>query len=204
MKHSNVVILTVILFAGAPARGAQTPDCSAFTWDMTRELALFGTAAVQLTSADNVASAPQIEVNTLYSVDLQPLGQVAFPHALGKPFPPESSSGGMLKLRLNTAGYYRISIDAPLWIDVLAANDVIASTGFQGRQPCRLIHKSVAWSLPAGVELIVQLAGAARDRMHLAVTPAQPPMTAATERAHATSLIDGYSKGRAHRAASQR
>ncbi len=111
-------------------------------------------------------------MDTLYEVDLHPLAEVAFAHPLGKSFPAESSSGGVLKLRVKTPGQYRISTDAPLWIDVVAGGDVVTSTGFQGRVPCTLIHKSVAWTLPGGVDLIVQIAGAARDRARFAVTAA--------------------------------
>jgi len=40
-----------------------------------------------------------------------------------------------------------------------------------GLEPCRRIHKSVEWSLPADVDLIVQITGAgAREHAKLAVT----------------------------------
>jgi hypothetical protein len=96
---------------------------------------------------------------------------VTFARPPGKSAPTATSSGGLVKLRLKAAGRYRISTDAPLWIDVIAGSDALTSSGFQGRQPCALLHKSVEWALPGGVDLIVQLSGAARDRAKLAVTP---------------------------------
>jgi hypothetical protein len=99
---------------------------------------------------------------------------VKFVHPLGKDVAAEGSSGGILKLHIDHAGRYRITLDAPLWIDVVSGNELVASTGFQGRQPCTLIHKSVEWSLPANADVVVQLAGATRPRTNLAVTAAPP------------------------------
>ena len=96
---------------------------------------------------------------------------VTFAQPPGKSAPTATSSGGVVELRLKAAGRYRFSTDAPLWIDVIAGSDALTSSGFQGRQPCALLHKSVEWALPGGVDLIVQLSGAARDRAKLAVTP---------------------------------
>ncbi len=166
------------LVASSASPAADTPDCSTFTWDMKHELALFGGKAASLASGANVAGAPQLEPDALYEVDLHPLVDVAFAKASGKVFPAGQSSGGVVKLRLKASGRYRISTDAPLWIDVIAAGDALTSSGFQGRQPCALIHKSVEWTLPGGVDLIVQLSGEARDRAKLAVTPAPSAATA--------------------------
>jgi hypothetical protein len=162
----------LLFLVASVSHAADAPDCSTFTWDMKSELALFDGTSAPLASGTNAAGAPQLEVGMLYEVDLHPLASVTFAHALGKSFPAETSSGGVLKLRVKAPGHYRISTDAPLWIDVIAGSDAVTSTGFQGRQPCALIHKSVEWALPGGVDLIVQVAGAARDRAKLAVTAA--------------------------------
>jgi hypothetical protein len=74
-------------------------------------------------------------------------------------------------VRVPAAGRYRITLDAPMWIDVIDADQPIQSTAFQRQRPCTLIHKSVEWSLPADVDLIVQITGAgAREHAKLAVT----------------------------------
>jgi hypothetical protein len=147
---------------------------------MKHELALFGGKPTSLASGAHVADAPQLDPDTLYEVDLHPLAEVAFVKPPGKVFPAEKSSGGVVKLRLKASGQYRISTDAPLWIDVITGSDALTSSGFQGRQPCALIHKSVEWTLPGGIDLIVQVSGEARDRAKLAVTPA-PSAAAAVQ-----------------------
>lgn len=170
------VVAALLLNIGS-ASAADAPDCSTFTWDMTRELALFGGAATTLPSGTDAASAPKLEVGTLYEISLHPYADVKFARPPGKTFAAGTSAGGILKLRLKAPGQYRISSDAPLWIDVVAGNETVTATGFQGRQPCTLIHKSVEWTLPAGVDLTVQIAGGARERAKLAVTAA-PSATA--------------------------
>jgi hypothetical protein len=97
---------------------------------------------------------------------------VTFAHPPAKAAPAKGGSGGVLTLRVRDAGRYRISLDAPLWIDVVIGNELATTNGFQGRQPCTLIHKSVEWSLPADANLIVQLAGPTRAQTKLAVTRA--------------------------------
>lgn len=170
MRTSCAVLLLCVLTM--PCHAADAADCSTFTWDMSKELALFAGTGKPLAVGSTATAAPEVAVDTLYAVDLHPLADVAFVHALGKSAPAEAGSGGLLKLRVAAAGRYRITLDAPLWIDVVAGNELVASNGFQGRQPCHLIHKSVEWSLPADVELIVQLAGPSHADAKLAVTRA--------------------------------
>src|SRR5262245_57528241 len=161
------------LFVFAPlCFAADAPDCSTFTWDMTHELTLFGGTAQPLASARNTGAAPQLSVDTLYAVQLHPLADVTFAHPLGKAVAADGSSGGVLKLHVQDAGLYRITLDAPLWIDVVANGELVTAKGFQGRQPCKLSHKSVEWSLPANADLVVRLDGAAREQANLAVTVA--------------------------------
>lgn len=156
----------------SPCFAADAGDCSTFTWNLTQELALFGGAATPLSAAVNAGDAPPLALDTVYDVALHPLTDVTFVHAPGKAAPADGGSGGILKLHVHDAGRYRISLDAPLWIDVVAGTELVDSNGFQGRQACQLIHKSVEWTLPADVDLFVQLAGGKRAQAKLAVTRA--------------------------------
>src|SRR6188472_4236371 len=47
--------------------------------------------------------------------------------------PAETSSGGVLKLRVKAPSQYRISTDAPFWIDVVAGSEIVTSTGQERR-----------------------------------------------------------------------
>jgi hypothetical protein len=165
-------IAALLLVFASPCFAAEAADCSTFTWNMSHELTLFAGAAKPLSSGVNAGAAPQLVLDTVYNVDLHPLSDVTFPHPLGKAAPPEGGSGGVLKLHVHNACLYRITLDAPLWIDIVAGTELVTANGFQGRQPCTLIHKSVEWSLPADVDLIVQLAGPTRAQAKLALTRA--------------------------------
>jgi hypothetical protein len=175
MYPNRLVFAALLLTLTAmPCLAADEPDCSTFTWDMSRELALFAGAGKTLAVGTTAKDAPRIDVNTLYVLDLRPLGEITLAHAPGKTFGADAvGSGGLLIVRIAAAGRYRITLDAPMWVDVINADERVQSIGFQGQKPCTLIHKSVEWSLPANVDLIVQVTGGgAREHAKLAVTPA--------------------------------
>ena len=56
-------------------------------------------------------------------------------HASGKTFAGDGA-GGLLTVRVPVAGRYRITLDAPMWLDVINADSPIESTAFQGQKPC--------------------------------------------------------------------
>ncbi len=63
------VAAALVLGIGS-ASAADVPDCSTFTWDMTRELALFAGAATALSSGADAATSPKPEVGTLYEISI--------------------------------------------------------------------------------------------------------------------------------------
>lgn len=167
------VLLCLVARTSLPA---DAPDCSTFSWDMSHELELFAQPGTPLEVGTNAESAPGIDVDTVYALTLYSLHDVRLARAPGKTFTTGRGIGvgGVLILRVSTAGRYRISLDAPLWIDVIDAGQQIESTASQGHRPCTLIHKSVEWPLPANVDLVVQVTGDARRHAKLAVTSVPP------------------------------
>jgi hypothetical protein len=166
------IVVSVVYLMSLPCHAADA-DCTAFTWDMTHELQLFADAGMPLVTGTTEQGAPRVEVDTLYAVDLHPLGDVVLAHAPGSRVAADAGARGLLALRVPAEGRYRISLDAPMWIDVIRAGQPIISTAFQNGGTCRVIHKSVEWSLPAGGDLVVQLAGSPKDHAKLAVTRVQ-------------------------------
>jgi hypothetical protein len=65
--------LFALLFVLTSPCFAADADCSTFTWNMTHELTLFSGAAKPLSSAAGADPAPQLELDTLYAVELHPL-----------------------------------------------------------------------------------------------------------------------------------
>jgi hypothetical protein len=67
-------------------------------------------------------------------------------------------------------GTYRISVDQPAWIDLVAEGRMIGSADFQARPGCLAPHKIVQYLLPAGPELALQFSAAASPHLRLTIT----------------------------------
>jgi hypothetical protein len=167
------VIAVAWLATALPAHAADTTaaDCSGFGWDMSRELALFAHTGKAVTAAPNATAAPRVDADVLYTVTLAPRASVAFAHPPGKTVGDGAvGTAGLVAFRPAQAGLYHITLDAGMWVDVVNAGQLVDSNGFRGRQPCGPIHKSVEWSLPAGMDLIVQISGPATEPVRMTIT----------------------------------
>ena len=163
---------------GASVRGALAADdpCAGFTWDIAQERALFATVAEAAPGGIDVASTRLLAPGRLYEIGLNPQEQVKFDAPPGKKARNDHVFAGLARLQMMIAGEYRISLDQPAWIDVVAEHELVASKDFQGRPGCLAPHKLVLYSLPGGEDLILQLSGAPTSRVRLTVTavPAAP------------------------------
>jgi hypothetical protein len=153
---------------------AQDP-CAAFSWDVAHERSLFSAPAQSLTAAAAPDKPPALSPDTLYQLKLLEQSKVTFAAAPGRKAPAEGAYAGLARLTLQSAGVYRISLDGPLWVDVLAGGVAIASKDFQGRPGCDAPHKIVEFVLPAGTPLTLQFSAGSQDRLKVSVTrsPAQ-------------------------------
>lgn len=162
----------VLLFALALAAVARADDpCDGFAWDVRVERALFAREAQPATAAPAAALAPELAVATPYALLLVPQEQVQFAVTPGKKTVPAGAHGGLVTTRVSRAGRFRISLDAPAWIDVVAAGQTLRSQAFQGRAGCSAPHKVVEFELPAG-QVLIQVSAAGPDRVRLTVTEA--------------------------------
>lgn len=84
---------------------------------------------------------------------------------------PGANYSGRAAFDVPKAGRYRITTDAPIWIDVLAGGAELKATAFHGWQDCALFRKSVEYDLAAGQPLLLQLSGAARAAVRLGIEP---------------------------------
>jgi hypothetical protein len=156
-----------------PAAHATEPsptECSGFSWDLSRELALFGEPGKPLESGTGASSAPTAELDTLYAVTTVAQAAATLPHEPGKPRLTEGARAALLKLELPTAGRYRVTIDDGSWIDVVNGAELVTSNQFQGRSSCPRFHKSVEYTLPAATPLVVQVTGSTSKVVRIAVT----------------------------------
>ena len=168
--------LTTTLAAGVRLAHADDP-CAAFTWDVRHERTLFGERPRPLTAGSTLAAAPAAVTDQLYALKLTGQAEVTFPKAPGKSPRNEAAYAGLLRLTVGAAGVYRISLDQPVWVDVIANGSVVPARDHQGRPGCNAPHKIVEFVLPAGTPVTLQFSGGNVATAKVAVTrsPAQTP-----------------------------
>jgi hypothetical protein len=159
-----------LLLCGAAATGRAGDPCAGFSWDVQRERALFAAAPHAATAGKTLAQAPALAPGELYQLELSPDSQVSFAAPPGGHGRAEPAYAGLARLRLATGGVYRISVDQPVWVDVLANGAPIPSRDFQGRPGCSAPHKIVEFALPASTALTLQLSRSAAPSVKLAIT----------------------------------
>jgi hypothetical protein len=177
MQHKVYFWLSLVLFAGAGGPPAVAADpCLGFKWDVSKEHALFGGPSIALSAGKDVASAPTIGADRLYRLQLVPQSKVAFALAPGKKTSTDAVFAGLAALKLAAPGDYRVSVDAPFWVDVVADGKLATTKDFQGQHGCDAPHKIVEFDLTATRELILQMSGSATATVRLTVTraPARP------------------------------
>ena len=90
----------------------------------------------------------------------------------GRKKPSDGDYAGLARLKVATAGTYRIALDQPVWIEVIANGIPIRAEAYQGRPGCNAPHKIVEFVLAAGTAITLQLSGGNGPSVRLAVTRA--------------------------------
>jgi hypothetical protein len=152
--------------------GASDDPCAAFKWNVTEERAAFAQKPQSAAAGRDAPSAPTMKTKTLYELALAPQDSVKFVVSPGKKALPDGAFAGVVHFRVPTAGAYRVSLNQGFWIDVVGHQQLIESTDFTGAHDCSAPRKIVQYNLPAGEDLVLQLSGAAKDHVLVAVTPA--------------------------------
>jgi hypothetical protein len=175
MQRKQMLSLAMMAIAAAGATRAVADDpCLGFKWDVSKEHALFGGAPAALSAGKDLHSAPAILVGRLYALELAPQGAVSFAAAPGRKITTDGAYGGLAILQLATAGEYRVSVDAPVWIDVAAAGKLATVEDYQGLHSCDAPRKIVEFNLAGASRFVLQLSGAAQAVVRLTVTQAPP------------------------------
>jgi hypothetical protein len=161
-------VLIAAWSAGAPALADET--CVDFKWDASHERTLFAGSATPLAAAPDSKSAPALLLNHLYELKLSKQEQVSFAVTPGKKSPREGSYGGLVSFKIPASGSYRVAIDMPFWIDVVADGALVAATDFQGQHGCSSPHKIVQFELLGTRPFFLQLSNAAPESVRLTIT----------------------------------
>jgi hypothetical protein len=71
------------------------------------------------------------------------------------------------------AAAYRITVDSPLWIDLVGPDGTIAPSAYTGWHDCRLFRKSVEYTLQAGQSYVLQLSEATPQLVRVVIEVAK-------------------------------
>jgi hypothetical protein len=175
MRSQSRARLTLLLaiglnMAALPLLAAD--PCSGFAWEVSRERALFATSALSVAAGADSASAPVLVPERLYALQLQPLSKVTFLTAPGKSMAADGSYAGLAALQISTPGTYRISVDVPYWIDVVADGGLMSAKGFQGAPGCNAPHKIVEFAFPLARQVMLQFSGPASASIRVGISAA--------------------------------
>jgi hypothetical protein len=138
--------------------------------DVRNERALFGNKPQVLTGGQTLAASPTLAADRLYQVELRPQSEVTFLEPPGRKRGDGASFAGLARLTVETAGVYRIALDQPLWVDVIANGTLVPAKDFQGRPGCDAPHKIVEFVLPAQVPVTLQFSGGSVAAVKVTVT----------------------------------
>lgn len=145
--------------------------CEGFKWDISREHALFVGKAERASAGQSVQGAPLLQLDRLYELALLPQDSVRFAAGPSKKMLADGASGGLIRFRVPKAGRYRVALDVPFWIDIVAADRVVPSLDFSGSPGCDKPRKLVVYELPAERELTLQFSGLTEDKLRFTLTP---------------------------------
>jgi hypothetical protein len=161
--------LLTLLASFAPATRAQDA-CMDFKWDVSKERALFAGPPTVMEAGTDVKSAPIVLPNHLYQLALAAQKSVNFSVRQGKKNE-DDAYAGLAILRISAAGSYRVSVDLPVWIDVVTQDSVLQPADFQGQHDCAAPRKVVVFDLKGTKPFLLQFSGAAIDQLLVTITP---------------------------------
>lgn len=172
LKLGRRVAVVLLAAAVAPAMAAGMHSghaCTGFRWDASHEVALFAGEPTKISAGASAFAAPEMHTERLYEVELSAQSRVRFAVPPGKLMLTDGDDAGVLKLDIPAAGLYRVALNEPFWIDLVAGGRLVSATDFSGSPDCAGPHKIVEFTLPRG-HLLLQLSGYVAGSVRLTVT----------------------------------
>jgi hypothetical protein len=165
----SLIACMILLVAALPIARADDA-CTDFKWDVSKERSLFAGAPTPLTAGTDAKTAPTVLPGKLYQIQLASQAGVKFVLEPGRKSRADSDHAGIATLKLPANGSYRISMDVPLWIDVVSNAALVTAKDFQGQHDCKAPHKIVEFELAADQTLTLQFSSSAADSVRMTVT----------------------------------
>ncbi len=176
-KHNSLLRLlalaiAILLLGLSAAPDTQAIDlCAGFRIDVKAEHRLFEGPATSVTAGRTPSTAPSIAVGHLYALTLTPETSIQFRAAPGKHMLTGGAYAGLAKIVAPVTAIYRVSLDAPFWIDVVDHGRLLPAVSFQGLRTCHTPQKIVEFALRGGRNYVLQFSGGIASDLRVAVTP---------------------------------
>jgi hypothetical protein len=162
----------ILLFASMTTRADDVAAaCQEPGWDMSREIAAFRDLGTAMEAGTDPRATPAIEIGRVYALRLKPQRSVKFARTPQKFAQQEGAVAGLAHLSVTQSGKFRITSDAPLWIDIVAPSGTLQASEFNGWHQCGLFRKSLIYSFSAGQPLVLQLSGGSAPVVKVAIEP---------------------------------
>lgn len=145
--------------------------CNGFKWDVSHEHALFVGQPVSVSAGASGERAPLLQLDRLYELALLSQDTVRFAASPSKKMLADGASAGLIRFRVPKAGPYRVALDVPFWIDIVAEGKVVPPLDFNGSPGCDKPRKVVVYELPANLDFVLQFSGLTEDKLRFTLTP---------------------------------
>jgi hypothetical protein len=169
MQHLKAAGL-LLLGHFCAAQVAHADGCIDFKWDVRQERALFAHKPVEASAGTDLKSAPALTPGHLYRLKLSPQTGVNFEVMPAKAAGADAFAG-IAVLKVTKDGSYRVSLEIPLWIDVVSNGALLEAKDYQGQPGCNAPHKIVVFELAHAQPLVLQMSRASLESVMLTLTP---------------------------------
>ena len=171
MQMQVFAVLTLLLASMTAQADDIAAACQEPGWDMSREILAFRDLGMAMEAGSEARAAPAIQIGRVYALRLKPQETVKFARTPQKFSQQQGAVAGLAQLAVSSSGKYRITSDAPLWIDIDAPSGTLLASEFNGWHQCGLFRKSLVYSLSAGQPLVLQLSGGSAPVVKVAIEP---------------------------------
>ncbi len=159
--------------ANVAAADDLSASCEARGWDMAGEISAFKSTAENVPAGAAVGALPPLELGVLYVLKLRAQAEVGYVQISSKKSLVQAPLGGMTSFAVDKPGIYRITVDSPLWIDVVGPDGTIVPSGFTGWHDCRLFRKSIEYTLKGPESYVLQFSEATPELVRVVIEPAK-------------------------------
>jgi hypothetical protein len=169
MKNFASGIVATACLLGSLVSHAE--DC-AFKWDIHREHALFAGAAKPATASTSADAPTSMALGALYQIKLSPAESVSYVLPPGKKLLTDGTFAGLIAFHVPASGAYRVALDGPFWIDVVANHQLVGTKDFGGPQNCPGgPRKLVEFDLKTDTNYLLQISAASMEQVKVSITP---------------------------------